>query len=134
MPMRKTIGLNGCFDYLHAGHLFMLGVAHGIDPAARIVVGINCDEYLRNNKREDYQSSAIRRAAILATGIVDSVEVFKEDTPESFIGSLKPDVYIIGEEYKYTAPEIPMLNSMGSRIVYVPRVGTWSTTCQRRAR
>ena len=96
----KRIGLNGCFDSLHAGHLFMLGMAHALAEGGQVIVGINCDAYIRKHIRDNFQDSVVRRQTLLNTGIVDSVQIFLEDNPVNFIHNIEPDIYLIGEEYR----------------------------------
>jgi hypothetical protein len=44
-----------------------------------------------------------------------------------------PTIHCIAEEYRETAPEIKVCEELGIHIVYVPRVGNWSSTMIRGA-
>lgn len=121
---------NGCFDGLHPGHLFFLGFCRG--QGDRLVVGINSDDYIRRRKRREPVPVAERRKALMELGVVHSVVVFDEDEPSLLIASVHPDVVCIGEEYRNRAPELGMCQHLGAKVVWVPRVGKWSSTAERK--
>lgn len=128
--MPKLVTCNGCFDGLHEGHLFFLGVCYGVCRAegGRLGVGINCDNYLKE-KRANHASEKQRREALMALGFVSWVTVFYEDDPCDWIqGGAIPDIHCIGMEYRGRAPEERVCDEMGIRVVYIPRVGEWSST------
>jgi D-beta-D-heptose 7-phosphate kinase/D-beta-D-heptose 1-phosphate adenosyltransferase len=117
---------NGCFDGLHPGHMFFLGFCRG--QGDRLVVGINSDEYIRSKKGREPVPYAERAAALRAIGCIEAVVIFEECNPSVFIRSVHPDVHCIGEEYRDTAAELETCRELGIDVVYVPRVGKWSTT------
>lgn len=117
---------NGCFDGLHFGHIFYLGFCRG--QGDRLVVGINCDEYIRRKKGREPIPYAERIAALRALGCIEAVVVFEEYNPSIFIRSVHPDVHCIGEEYRDVASELETCRELGVKVVYVPRVGSWSST------
>lgn len=133
MPMTTNIvALNGCFDRLHAGHLFLLGNAYALAQGGKVIVGINCDEYVQNVKSSKAQNEETRTAALIDSKIVDQVKVFKGATPIDFIKETKPTIYLIGEEYRGKAPEEKYLKDNNIKIYYIPRVGSWSSSQQRK--
>ena len=117
---------NGCFDGLHPGHLFFLGFCRA--QGSRLIVGINTDEYIIRRKRPLPIPQDQRQRDLLELGFVDSVVIFQEDDPNEFLNIIKPDIHCIGEEYKDTAAELDVCRKLGVRIVYVPRIGRWSST------
>ena len=117
---------NGCFDGLHFGHLFFLGFCRG--QGSRLIVGINTDEYIIGNKRPNPTPQLQRYEALTNLGFIEKVEIFSEFDPRSFILRNRPNVHCIGEEYKDTAVELQTCKDLGIKVVYVPRIGTWSTT------
>ena len=123
------VSCNGCFDGLHPGHLFLLGFCRA--QGDYLCAGINSDEYVRGKKRDDAFSAEDRAKGLMATGIVDEVVIFDGPDRCRFIEEVGPDVHCIGEEYKGRAPEERLLREMDVEIVYVPRVGDWSSTSQR---
>ena len=121
--MRVTV--NGCFNNLHPGHLFYLGFARA--QGDELIVGINSSAYIRRVKQYEPQPEDARIAAILALNCVHSVHVFEEDTAVAFLMRVRPDVHCIGEEYRGVCSEEDWCGAYGVRVVYIPRVGEWST-------
>ena len=130
---------NGCFDGLHSGHLFFLGYVRGladqiattVGQKAELVVGINSDDYIRRHKRPNPMEAQQRARALLATGVVNRVEVFDGDDPVEFIRSESPAVHVVGAEYTETAVEADVCREIGTRLAFAPRVGAWSTTAEK---
>jgi rfaE bifunctional protein nucleotidyltransferase chain/domain len=118
---------NGCFDGIHPGHLFFLGFCRGLGD--ELIVGINSDEYITNNKRKEpnYDEES-RINALLSLGFVKDVFVFKEKTPDDFIKKIKPNIHCTGEEYGYDCPESDVCREIGTKLVLVPRISGFSTT------
>jgi len=117
---------NGCFDGLHGGHLFFLGFCRG--QGGRLIVGINTDKYIISKKRPNPTNEEQRREDLLKLGFIEKVDIFPESNPSEFIIRNRPGIHCIGEEYKDTAAELPTCRDLGIKVVYVPRIGTWSTT------
>jgi cytidyltransferase-like protein len=120
---------NGCFDGLHPGHLFFLGFCRA--QGSRLIVGINSDGYIAQNKRSHPFPSWERKKALMDLGIIESVDVFTEDDPIEFIRRTEPEIHCIGEEYRDSAAELEICRMKGISVVYVPRVGKWSSTMMR---
>ena len=125
----RVVTCNGCFETLHPGHLFFLGYC--LSRGSDLVVGINSDEYIRRVKCREPVPEPVRVKALMDLGCVTDVVVYSEDDPCEFIQSVNPDVHCIGEEYRGMAPELPLLESLSVEVVYVPRVGVWSSTAVR---
>ena len=117
---------NGCFDGLHCGHMFFLGFCRG--QGSRLIVGINTDEYIIGKKRPSPLHQSKRRQDLMDLGFIEKVEIFSESDPRSFILRNRPHIHCIGEEYKNTAIELSTCLENGIKVVYVPRIGAWSTT------
>jgi D-beta-D-heptose 7-phosphate kinase / D-beta-D-heptose 1-phosphate adenosyltransferase len=121
----KTVVVNGCFDGLHPGHLFLLGYAAA--QGDRLVVGINSDRHIRKHKgREPWFNEEDRALDLHNLGIVHSVHVF-EDDPSELIYIWRPEVYCVGEEYRETYLARAACQGTGCRVVFVPRVGNWAS-------
>lgn len=121
---------NGCFDGLHPGHLFFLGFCRG--QGTRLVVGINSDDYIRRHKRPLPTPEKQRISDLLELGFIDVVEVFPEEDPSEFIRRNKPVIHCIGEEYRGIAVELKVCAELGVQVVYIPRIGKWSSSSWRR--
>ena len=117
---------NGCFDGLHPGHMFFLGFCRA--QGDFLIVGINSDRYLREHKRQNFLPAEERKKALLELGFIEAVVIFDEEGPCRFISNVNPQVHCTGEEYRGRAVEEPLCREKGIRLVYVPRVGKWSST------
>jgi D-beta-D-heptose 7-phosphate kinase/D-beta-D-heptose 1-phosphate adenosyltransferase len=91
---------NGCFDFLHAGHVAYLEEAKSLGD--RLVVAVNDDESVRRLKGDDRPVNALQdRMAVLAgLAAVDWVVPFSEDTPARLIQMMLPDVLVKGGDYR----------------------------------
>jgi D-beta-D-heptose 7-phosphate kinase/D-beta-D-heptose 1-phosphate adenosyltransferase len=91
---------NGCFDLLHKGHVTYLEQARKLGQ--RLIVALNSDASitrLKGDSRPIMDESS--RATVLASlSSVDWVVIFEEDTPQSLIEYLLPDVLVKGGDYE----------------------------------
>jgi D-beta-D-heptose 7-phosphate kinase/D-beta-D-heptose 1-phosphate adenosyltransferase len=96
---RRVGFTNGCFDLIHPGHVSLL--AQAAARCDRLVVGLNSDASTRRLKGPErpIQDELSRPLVLAALRGVDAVVVFDEDTPESLITMLRPDVLIKGADY-----------------------------------
>lgn len=124
------VTVNGCFDGLHPGHLFMLGYA--LAQGDELFVGINSDEYIMRKKGRLLVPAEQRVKALMNLGFVKDVLVFPEDDPVRFIQRSQPQVHCTGMEYYHHAKEEDWCKIWNIKLVYVPRVGDWSSTKLRR--
>ena len=131
--MRRNLRLvftNGVFDVLHAGHVRYLGEARALGDL--LIVGMNSDASVRRlgkgperpiNPLED------RSEVLAALRSVDAVVAFEEDTPESLIGRLRPEVHVKGGDYRAEdLPETAIVRSYGGEVVILPLLPGRSTT------
>lgn len=95
----KIVFTNGCFDILHAGHVTYLEQARA--QGDRLIVAVNEDPSVVRLKGPGRPINTVdRRMAVLAgLGAVDWVIGFPEDTPETLLEQLKPDVLVKGGDY-----------------------------------
>jgi rfaE bifunctional protein nucleotidyltransferase chain/domain len=96
---------NGCFDFLHVGHVRYLHAAKKL--GGRLIVAINSDESVRALKGEGRPlMPAEERAEIVAAlADVDAVVVFPERDVRALIREIRPDVQAKGTDY--TAESVP---------------------------
>jgi D-beta-D-heptose 7-phosphate kinase/D-beta-D-heptose 1-phosphate adenosyltransferase len=90
---------NGCFDLLHPGHVHLLAQARA--ACDRLVVGLNSDASVKRLKgpTRPVQNEAARAAVLASLAAVDAVVVFEEDTPETLLQHLRPDLLVKGADY-----------------------------------
>lgn len=117
----ETIVLtNGCFDVLHVGHIRYLQGAKAL--AARLIVGVNGDESVRQLKGEGRpHTPEHERAEILAAlEDVDAVVIFQENDVRPLIREIKPDVHAKGTDYtEQSVPERDEVMAHGGRVAIV---------------
>lgn len=127
---KSVVFANGCFDILHAGHLAMLRRAASLGDF--LVVAVNTDASVKRlNKGPDRPiNNEIDRAEMLGgLDCVGAVVLFDEDTPESLIRAVEPDVLVKGAEYRVDQiPGAQFVLSRGGRVELVEMVKGRSTT------
>ena len=126
---QKVVFTNGCFDILHAGHVTYLEAAKAQGDV--LVLGLNTDESVRRLKGPERPiNSELDRAKVVgALKAVDYVVLFGEQTAETVIAEVKPDVYVKGGDYTLdTLPEAKIVQSYGGRVAFIDMVEGRSTT------
>ncbi len=126
---KKIVFTNGCFDLIHPGHVRCLYQAK--KEGDFLIVAINSDSSVRRIKGEKRPilSEKERAEIISALSFVDAVVIFQEDTPESIIREILPDVLVKGGDWKeeeIVGADIVKRN--GGRVVRVPYEAGFSTT------
>ena len=126
---QRVVFTNGCFDLLHPGHIHTLEQARSLGDV--LVVGLNCDESVRNAKGESRPViGEDERAEVLAAlEAVDFVILFAEPTPRELISQLLPDVLVKGADWGAT--EIvgrEEVESAGGGVVSIPLEPGYSTS------
>lgn len=96
----RIIMTNGCFDVLHAGHVSYLEEAKSLGD--RLVVAVNDDDSVKRLKGESRPINSLQDRLLVLAGLaaVDWVVPFSNDTPESLIAAVLPDVLVKGGDYK----------------------------------
>ena len=126
---KTVVTTNGCFDILHVGHVRYLQKTKTF--ADYSIVLLNSDKSVRSIKGPTRPINNERdRAEILcALSCVDYVVLFDEDSPESLIAQIKPDVHTKGADYTVeTLPEAKTILENGGRIEFISFVEGKSTT------
>ncbi len=95
----KVVFTNGCFDILHAGHVRYLSAARELGD--RLVVGLNTDASVRRLKgpKRPVAPEQDRAEVLSALASVDAVTLFDDDTPETLIKLLLPDILVKGADW-----------------------------------
>ncbi len=130
---------NGVFDLMHIGHLRYLKAARSMGDA--LIVGINSDASTRRLKGPSRPIVPELERAEMVAGLacVDLVTIFEEDTAETLLQIVRPDIYVKGGDYALTSatdatitgkplPEAATVLTMGGRIELVAYLPSHSTT------
>jgi len=126
---KKVVFTNGCFDLLHAGHIYLFKEAKKLGD--RLIVAVNSDASLRHLKGPKRPVFPLReRLEILAAiEYIDILTVFRQETPQKIISLLRPDVLVKGGDWP---PDQIVgrreVEESGGRVVLIPYIRGLSTT------
>ena len=100
MIRKKLIWVNGCFDILHPGHFELFRFASSL---GNLHVGIDSDLRIRKMKGpgRPINDEGFRADMLSSLTFVKKVYIFEKDEDlRAITRRLKPDIMVIGEEYK----------------------------------
>ncbi len=125
---KRLVTLNGSFDLLHAGHLYILEEARAQGDV--LIVGLNSDASVRRYKSQDRPIIPQDERAKMLLGLrcVDYVHIFDEDAPMAFLEEVKPQVHVNGSEYGADCIEAPVVRSHGGHVHVVEKIPGLSTS------
>ncbi len=126
---KRIVLTNGCFDFLHAGHVAFLQQARAMGDV--LVLATNTDESIRRLKGASRPVIRQRQREELLASIeaVDYVTVFRADTPHEIISMLKPDVLVKGSNYLLDEVEgAELQQEQGGEVITLPIVHDISTS------
>ena len=128
---KKITWTNGCFDFMHAGHVDYLERAKKYGDV--LIVGMNSDQSVKRYKGDLRPiCNEIFRAQVLnALCCVDYIIIFNDKTPIKIIERLEPDFYIKGGDYTLDTidqNERRTVESSGGKSIILPDVNGISTT------
>lgn len=110
----KLVFANGVFDPFHVGHL------HYLEEAKKqgdfLLVGVASDNHVQKGPGRPLFNATERAAVLRALRIVDDVAIV-EDVFEA-IRTIKPDVYVKGQEYAGKLKEQELVESLGGRVYF----------------
>ena len=128
----KTLVLtNGCFDLLHAGHIYALEQAASYGDV--LWVGLNSDasvKCLKGSKRPIYTEQE-RLYILNALECVQGVFIFNGSDLAQEMDSIKPDVYVKSGDYsldRLNPKERFVLEYCNAKIIFTPFLPGKSTT------
>jgi len=102
---RNIIFINGSFDILHAGHMFLFNEARRIKEMefhddASIVIAINTNEDIKERKGKEPVNTDEKRLLQLNPFADYIMSFYGEKALEGIIKTLKPDIMVKGADYK----------------------------------
>ena len=125
---RSLVTLNGSFDLLHAGHLYILEEASA--QGDKLLVALNTDDSIKRYKGSTRPIISLQDRLIMMAALecVDFVTYFDEDNPCELLQKVKPHVHANGSEYGAKCIEADTVISNGGKIHIVPLVEGLSTS------
>lgn len=95
--MSKVVLAHGCFDLLHLGHIKHLQAAKGLGD--RLIVSITPDEFVNKGKGRPVFTLSQRMEVLASLECVDVVIVSHGTNAIKSILSIKPDIFVKGQDY-----------------------------------
>ena len=98
---KEKIGFtNGCFDYLHPGHISLFQQAK--QKCSKLIVAVNSDNSVIKNKGplRPKQKLNTRLQVLNSIPFIDLIIVFSDKTPLNIIKKIKPHLLIKGSDYR----------------------------------
>lgn len=125
---KRIVSLNGSFDLLHAGHLYI------IQEAAKqgdvLIIALNSDSSIRGYKGATRPIISLmhRIQMIAALESVDFVTYFDEADPCAILQLIQPHIHVNGAEYGDNCIEADTVRSYGGTVHLVDRIPLLSTS------
>lgn len=126
---KKSIAtLNGSFDLLHAGHMYMLYEASKV--ADVLIVALNSDASIKAYKslKRPIIPLSYRLEMLSAISFIDYLTWFEESDPCQLLEKIKPDVHVNGIEYGENCVEASIVKKHGGRLHLVERIPGLATS------
>ena len=128
----KTLVLtNGCFDLLHAGHLFYLNKAAELGDCLWIALNGEKSVAALKGPTRPVQGNEERAYALASLECVAGIILFETPRLDHEIRILQPDVYAKAGDYsidKLNPDERKALEEAGADIQFLPFLEGYSTT------
>lgn len=120
--------LNGSFDLMHAGHLYIIFEA--AKQADVLIVALNSDASIQKYKSADRPIITLdyRLELLSALSFVDFVTWFDETDPRALLKKICPDVHVNGAEYGSACIEADVVKEIGARLHLVDRIPGLATS------
>lgn len=125
---KRIVSLNGSFDLMHAGHLYILYEAKKQGDV--LVVALNSDDSIKKYKsiQRPIISLSDRMKMMAAIEVVDFVTYFHETEPSEILRKIRPDVHVNGAEYGLDCIESKTIKELGAALHLVERLPALSTS------
>lgn len=120
--------LNGSFDLLHAGHMYMIYEA--AKQADLLIVAVNSDASIKAYKSAQRPIIPLcyRLEMLAAIGFITYLTWFDEIDPCSLLEIIKPHVHVNGAEYGTACIEAHVVTKHGGRLHLVDRLPGLATS------
>jgi rfaE bifunctional protein nucleotidyltransferase chain/domain len=120
--------LNGSFDLLHAGHMYMIYEASKV--ADLLIVAVNSDASVKAYKspKRPIIPLCYRLEMLAALSFIDYLTWFDEPDPCALLEKIKPDIHVNGIEYGENCIEAELIKKQGGRLHLVDRIEGLATS------
>jgi rfaE bifunctional protein nucleotidyltransferase chain/domain len=121
----NKVWVNGCFDIVHAGHLYLFSLAKSL---GEVYVGVDSDERIKQAKGEGRPIFPLSERVLLLSSLkfIDHTCPFDSDNELiNWIIRVSPDFMLVGEEYR---DKNVIGREYAKQVIFVPKVGNFSTT------
>lgn len=116
---KKIVLCHGVFDLVHLGHILHLEEAKSLGDV--LVVSITAATYVRKGPGRPYFDDEMRLKFLSAIEVIDYVILSENYTVDDIIESVKPDLYVKGQEYSKEEEDIT--GKIGEETELVRRYG-----------
>lgn len=125
---KRIATLNGSFDLLHAGHMYILYEAS--KRADILIVAVNSDLSVKRYKSEKRPIIPLkyRLEMLSALSCIDFLTWFDETHPCSLLEKIKPEVHVNGIEYGENCIEAEIVKKNGGVLYLVDRIPGLATS------
>ena len=120
--------LNGSFDLMHAGHLYMIHEAS--QQADCLILALNTDASIKKYKSPERPLINLEYRLQMAAALqfVDFVTYFDETDPCEFLKKVQPDIHVNGSEYGRECIEAKVIKEYGGKLHIVRLMPGLSTS------
>ncbi len=125
---KKIVTLNGSFDLMHAGHLYIIYEAK--KQGDILIVGLNTDSSIQRYKSPDRPLIPLKYRLELMSALefVDYVTWFDETDPRELLKKIRPHVHVNGAEYGNQCIEAETVKAIGAKLHLVDRIPGLATS------
>lgn len=123
-----VVASGGAFVLPHFGHYDYFEQAASLGN--KHIVCMNSDESIRKLDRcIDFVPMYGRIVSVAASHFVDNIVLFNEETPETILSYIKPDIFVKGKEWEgKKLPEEDVIVENGGRIEFVDHTYAYSSS------
>jgi D-beta-D-heptose 7-phosphate kinase/D-beta-D-heptose 1-phosphate adenosyltransferase len=126
---QKVVFTNGCFDLIHGGHIHLFRFAKSRGDV--LIVALNTDASVRKIKGPSRPVFPLKERYEILSAIehIDYLTSFSEETPQTIIAALLPDVLVKGGDW--ASDEIvgkKEVEKAGGKVVRAPYLKGHSST------
>lgn len=118
---KRIVFTNGCFDFIHAGHIDFLQAARKLGDVLVLATNTDAVIALLKGAPRPIIKQEQRVKLLAAIEAVDYIVTFSEEKPHSLISALHPDVLVKGSNYSMAEVEgREIVEAYGGEVALLP--------------